>query len=184
MLSFYLAFIDDIKNDDRFVAVYRTHTKQMVEIAYEVLGNAFDAEDAVHNAFYGIAVNFPKINRLDDREMQAYCYRAARNSALNILSKKKIVYACDDIEDRCLDETKDLPLEELVERESIDRIVAAVITLPSAYRDTLRLYLVDEMKPREIASLFGVSVATVKKRIERGKKMLQKKLTEEDIINV
>lgn len=51
MLAFYMAFIDDEDDREKFEMLYNEYRKRMVYIAYSVLGNNEDAEDAVHDTF-------------------------------------------------------------------------------------------------------------------------------------
>jgi len=57
-----------------------------------------------------------------------------------------------------------------------DDILEAMDRLPSAYRESLRLRLVDDMAYREVADMLDVPVGTVKSRVHRGRRILQESL--------
>ncbi len=51
MLAFYMAFIDDEDDREKFEIIYNEYRKRMVSTAYSILRNHEDAEDAVHDTF-------------------------------------------------------------------------------------------------------------------------------------
>lgn len=57
MLAFYMMLIDDEQNKSKFEKLYYEYRDRMMYVALSVLHNNEDAEDAVHNAFIGIAKN-------------------------------------------------------------------------------------------------------------------------------
>ena len=61
MLAFYMAFIDDEDDREKFEIIYNVYRKRMVSTAYSLLRNHEDAEDAVHDTFIKIARNMNSI---------------------------------------------------------------------------------------------------------------------------
>lgn len=57
----YLQTIDDSSDKVKFERLYLHYQAFMYRIAYHILKNKQDAEDAVHNAFLSIAKNIEKI---------------------------------------------------------------------------------------------------------------------------
>ena len=55
--------------------------------AKSVVKNESDAEDAVHNAFLGIAKHIDVLLSADEDKAKCYCIKAAKNAALNIARK-------------------------------------------------------------------------------------------------
>ncbi|MGN0612991.1 MAG: RNA polymerase sigma factor [Porcipelethomonas sp.] len=60
MLGIYLALIDDDDNKNLFEELYYEYRNGMYNIAFGILHNVEDAEDAVHEAFLCIANKFEK----------------------------------------------------------------------------------------------------------------------------
>ena len=58
-------------------------------------------------------------------------------------------------------------------------LVQTIRALPPAYADVLYFALVQEMPAAKIAKLLGLTPAAVRKRISRGREMLQKELGED-----
>jgi RNA polymerase sigma-70 factor (ECF subfamily) len=68
------------------------------------------------------------------------------------------------------------PAAELLENLGTERIVAAINRLPDEYRIVCTLYFMNDMTYEEIARIIECPVGTVRSRLHRGRKMLQKAL--------
>jgi RNA polymerase sigma-70 factor (ECF subfamily) len=68
------------------------------------------------------------------------------------------------------------PASELLESLGTERIVAAIGRLPEDYRDVSTLYFMEDLSYEEIARILECPVGTVRSRLHRGRKMLQKAL--------
>ena len=84
----YAAIIDDPKEQTRFNELYEGYRKQMYMVAFRVLHDHGLAEDAVHNAFMGIAMSIKTVPDGEGKEIRAYLFTCAKNAALRILKKK------------------------------------------------------------------------------------------------
>lgn len=68
------------------------------------------------------------------------------------------------------------PASELLETLGTERIVAAIRRLPEDYRVVSTLYFMEDLSYEEIARILECPVGTVRSRLHRGRKMLQKAL--------
>jgi RNA polymerase sigma-70 factor, ECF subfamily len=68
------------------------------------------------------------------------------------------------------------PASELLEALGTERIVAAIGRLPEDYRIVSTLYFMEDLSYEEIARILECPVGTVRSRLHRGRKMLQKAL--------
>jgi RNA polymerase sigma-70 factor (ECF subfamily) len=68
------------------------------------------------------------------------------------------------------------PAAELLETLGTERIVAAIGRLPEEYRIVSTLYFMDDLSYEEIARVLECPVGTVRSRLHRGRRMLQKAL--------
>lgn len=55
MIAMYMSFIDSEDDREKFEIIYHEYRKRMVSVAYSILHNSEDAEDAVHETFIRIA---------------------------------------------------------------------------------------------------------------------------------
>jgi RNA polymerase sigma-70 factor, ECF subfamily len=68
------------------------------------------------------------------------------------------------------------PAAQLLEKLGTDRIVEAISRLPEEYRIVATLYFMDDLSYEEMARVLECPVGTVRSRLHRGRKMLQKAL--------
>jgi RNA polymerase sigma-70 factor (ECF subfamily) len=68
------------------------------------------------------------------------------------------------------------PASELLETLGTERIVAAIGRLPEEYRVVSTLYFMEDLSYEDIARILECPVGTVRSRLHRGRKMLQKAL--------
>lgn len=68
------------------------------------------------------------------------------------------------------------PAHELFERLGSERVAEAIGMLPEEYAVVCTLYFMEDFAYHEIADVLGVPVGTVRSRLHRGRKMLQKTL--------
>lgn len=68
------------------------------------------------------------------------------------------------------------PASLLIERLGAERVADALAHLPDEFRVACALYFMEDFAYHEIAEILGVPVGTVRSRLHRGRKMLQKSL--------
>jgi RNA polymerase sigma-70 factor (ECF subfamily) len=68
------------------------------------------------------------------------------------------------------------PAAQLLDKLGTERIVGAINRLPDEYRIVSTLYFMDDLSYEEIARILQCPVGTVRSRLHRGRKMLQKAL--------
>ena len=168
MLEFYLSILETQEDKDLFEEIYLKYKGAMGQLAFSILHNKFDTEDAVNNAFLCIANNFSKIKTLSCQDLRSYLMIIIRNASFKIYnSNRKRSEYNESIGDR--DISIDVDFFSNMEYESLISIMNEV---PTIYRDILFLYYRDELSTKDIAKLLGISENAVYKRIERSKKIL------------
>lgn len=171
MIAFYMAFIDDEDDREKFEIIYNEYRKRMVSTAYSILRNHEDAEDAVHEAFIRIAKNMKAIDDPKSKKTLAYVITATKNNAINIFNKNK-----RNSEHIFIGDIENLTDERFFEKmsltESYKEIVNAVELLNETYRDVMYYHFVCDMKIKDIADLLGEKPSAVQQKLIRGKKKL------------
>ncbi len=66
----------------------------------------------------------------------------------------------------------------VVQRETDDELISAIMELPIKYREVIYLYYYEELPIKEIAVLTEVGDSTVKTRLRRAKELLKERLEE------
>jgi RNA polymerase sigma-70 factor, ECF subfamily len=68
------------------------------------------------------------------------------------------------------------PAREVLDRIAADDAARALDSLPDEFRVACTLYFMEDLSYQEIADVVGVPVGTVRSRLHRGRKLLQKRL--------
>ncbi len=164
---------------NKAVRLYARYNRLMHQVAYEILKDHQLAEDAISESFMRIIHNLHKIDENNDAKTCGFLTIICRNVAINMYHKKhKIVPASDTMESIPDDDIRANPEKIIISRENLKRAVEAVNQLEDKYRDPLLLHRIHGYSVEDIARFLGISVSTVYKRIERGKKKLLKMLEE------
>ncbi len=172
MLFFYSALIEEDDNKTKLEKLYVLYSKKMWYAANSVLSDAYLAEDAVHNAFIGIAKNIKKISDVESAKTLAYVITASKNAAIDMLRQRKGLNEAniDDLYD--VSDKESSSLYEAVETEEL--VVNILKQMPETYRDVLYLLLAEQMTEKEIAILLGRKPGTVHQQVKRGRTILKK----------
>ena len=160
----YLQMIDTPEDRLKFETVYCLYRQMMYAIAFRVLGNPQDAEDAVHNAFVSIAKNITKISDLESPKTKSYIVTIVENHAIDLYRWKQ--------------RHSVLPFEEEVMGVSVEytgdnELARCMAQLPARYRNILLLKHYHGYTTREIAAMMNLSLSNVSKLEQRAKGRLE-----------
>jgi RNA polymerase sigma-70 factor (ECF subfamily) len=177
MLFFYCTLLDTDDDKDQFSELYLKHRQDMYAVAYSILHNREDAEDAVHDSFISIANNFKKIKQIPCQEVKRYFVIIVRNASINIYNKnKRNSENCESYDDNQISVEMDF-----FEKFNHQQLVKSISELPMIYKDIVYLYYFKEMTAKEIAKMLRITPETVWKRVERAKHMLKEQLVKGDL---
>lgn len=171
MLMMYMAMIDDESDQHRFLDIYNQYRKQMLYVAYHVLNDQVEAEDAVQVALLGIAQRIAYVPTGNEKVLKAYVLTAAKNAALTMLSKKEQRESHADILSLPLSSDEDL-FEQVAASMDYDLLLRALKQLPTHYREVLMLIFVQEQSVKDAAAILHRREGTVRQQLNRGKKLL------------
>ena len=150
--------------DERaFTKLAESYASRLYAVAYRMLGNRADAEDAVQRAllkcFAARASYSPRW------AVSTWLYRALTNVCIDELRRRRVRNETDGREDG-------------IQLPPVDRVdlARALETVPREARLLLALHYVDGLGYRELAAVRGISVNTVKSQLARGKSILRKAL--------
>ena len=173
MLLYYLSLIETEEERQLFARLYELHKKQM---HYQVLRNDTMAEDAVHNAFEGVARNMESLEGKSEEDMKNYLLKASQNAAINLSKKERkqedyYVHLDSEAAD-------DDVLEELCVKLDRETVVNTILQIKDPYGSVLYFHFVMDMDDKQIASLLNRNHDAVRKQLSRGRGKLKKLLGE------
>ena len=165
----YMMMLETPEEKSLFEQIYLEYRGLMFHVAYEILHNEQDAEDAVHHAFVKIAENIKKITDPVCPKTHSYVVTIVENKAIDQYRKRQkhqTVELIDDIQGTD------------AHYEGDNDLTKCILKLPARYREMILLRYHHGYTVREIAKIMGLSLQAAIKLDQRAKNKL-KKLCEE-----
>jgi len=146
--------------------VVTTYSPMLYRICVVMLGNEADAQDAVQDTLCRYLECRKKFR---DREHEkAWLIKVAQNR-------------CRDMRRFQVRHPK-VSLDEVTasfENPEYGHVLAELVSLPLPVKAAVHLYYIEGYKTTEVSEILGISVNAVKKRLQRGRKLLRLRLEEE-----
>ena len=156
--------------------LYEKHKRKMYAVSCKILGDRYDAEDALQNAFLRIADKINRLSGCDDAEIEGYLITTVKNESYQLLRQKK------NEPDLPLDETLAVSVDDTVltvhEKDAYELAVKVILEMDEIYRAPLYLHTVMGYSVKETAKYLKRNKNTVAVQIMRGKEQIKNKLTE------
>lgn len=166
----YLSMIESQDDRHKFERIYERYRNLMYHVAYKILRNPQDAEDAVHQAFVSIIQNIHKFVQIDCPETRSFIVLMTERKAIDLI--------------RIRHSEKILPLNEdwiglEIPAPGDHGLADALAKLPVRYREVLLLRFDNGYSTRELAKMLGLTESGVRKLIGRAKDALRYILEED-----
>lgn len=169
---------------DLFHELIRPHERVVYRAVYSMLGNEDEAEDAAQTAFIRAYLSLASYR--GESRFSTWLVTIALNEARNRLRKKKTLRE-DSIEalseesdgdytPALLTDWREVPSAALERKEVRAQLERAIALLPPIYREVLVLRDVEGLDIEETAQGLSITAASVKVRLHRARRMLQKDL--------
>ncbi len=188
MFLLFLATLDD--NDRHFVEqLFDDYKDKIYSIAYGILKNRHDAEDAVDEVIIKIIKNISKFSGKSCPEITRQIVIYTRSSSIDIYRKNKSraeyevdlsVYDLDGDEEELEipDPDCDIPMDYIRSCTS-EMLIKAMNDMKPIYRDAIKLRFLMDYSYEEISIALNISVDLARKHCERARKILQDLLKDE-----
>jgi RNA polymerase sigma-70 factor (ECF subfamily) len=167
-------------DQDAFTALVRWHFPRLRAVAWRIVRNWADAEDVAQEALSKACQHLSSYQ--ERAAFSTWLTRIAVNEAVGLLRKRRtrpidLAEGDTTLPEAPLQALRDGTPEQAVASSEIVRTVRRCVdrTRP-AYRVVLRFSILDELNHGEIAERLGLTVSTVKLRLHRGRRALQKML--------
>ena len=170
--------IEDERIIESFDQVYEEVFSILIKIAYRITGNADVSEELCQEAFLKYISRPGQIPTIE--QSRYWLIRVVKNLCYNYVKRK-------GREGRAVDRIKELPLpdfssgeQELIKKEQIETVQAALMKLPLNLRTVLILKEYGQLNYKEIASILKITEGNVKVRVYRARTGLEEILSQED----
>lgn len=179
------ALIEKCKKNDRnaFNTLVQTYQSKIINLAYGMLSNQEDACDAAQEVFIRV---YRGIQSFEQKaSFSTWIYRITVNVCNDMLRKRTrtaptvSIYQDSDEEHIInLPDSSPTPSERIEITETQLLVKNALNELSDEYRTVITLYDLEGLSYDEISSVLQCPIGTIKSRLNRARKMLKKKLSE------
>lgn len=171
-------------DEDVLDAAVREHARLVYRIAYSVLRNETEAEDVVQDVFLRALRYGRKLREVEDpkawlariawrvaveerrRGMRDAVRRGMRDAGDGELPEEDALHSADSGAESTL-----------LGKERGELLRGMILGLPDALRDPLVLSALEELSPREVGVVLGISEAAVRSRAFRARQILRERMT-------
>ena len=171
---------------DNFTSLLESVLESAYRTGYHLTRNEADAEELVQEAALLAYKGFDRFE--PGTNFKGWFFTILRNRFISGYRKKQREVKTVELEDapdlymynKSLEsglatQTSE-PAKYIIERLDVEQVATALSELPMEFREAATLYFTQDMSYQEIADVLGVPVGTVRSRLHRGRKLLQKKL--------
>ena len=163
-----------------FGRVVAAHQTAVFNVAYRMLGNRRDAEDATQEAFLRA---FDALDRFDvERPFRPWIKQIVTNVCLNVLqsarSQRQFLATemtrpgSDAVKMDDWQSKRPLPEQEVAAQLTAEQVRAAILQLPPSYRAVIELRHFQDLSYAEMAEILDKPLSTIKSDLFRARKML------------
>ncbi|WNF38617.1 sigma-70 family RNA polymerase sigma factor [Bacillaceae bacterium IKA-2] len=166
-------------NDHAFRLFIEKYRNDIYKVAYSVLRNEKDAEDAAQDIFLKIYYSLPKY---EGKGLKTWMTRIAVNHSID-MKRKKERWREDVTEDLNLQfktASTDSVEGELLKKEMKSQVLNRVNELPKNYRDVVYGYYIQEKSSQQLAIELDVKEKTIVVKLHRARNWMRKRWKEED----
>ena len=165
MLAFYMTYIEDDQDKDKFVVIYKTY---------------------VHEAFIYILSKLKSIDDPLSSQTKVLVEKCVIHKSMDMCrsrqAKLKKVRPITDEDADLLPDKRDI-VAELEDADQYSRVKQYLLELSEDDRELLGLYYFSKVPAKEIADLLGITKKTVYNRLHNIMQYLQRRLREEDLLD-
>ena len=176
-----LAPAETLDSSETITALVTEYSATLYRVAYSVMRNAAEAEDAVQEAFLRVLKHRDKLG--DIRDHRVWLIRITWNVVLDKKRRSKTRPENDDIADyaRVLPSSDRRVDDSMVSSQEHNRILTLIDRLPAKERQALLLSAIEELSTVQIAAVLGTTESSIRSRIFRARRELSALLEKEGV---
>ncbi len=168
-----------------FEQIYDKHHNAMTIYAASLLQDMPDeVEDIMQDVYLCVFRNMEHIGQMNDVGARVYLMKTVENAAWKFRQRTlpllKRQMPLDENTWNVLSDPTDI-LEDICADEGFRTLIDLIRTMPTDYRDILYLYYLSHLTLKQISAQFDMNYYAVKKRFQRGKALLQKRIRQKGV---
>ena len=156
---------------ERFTADYLSLSETFWQVAWYILEDAAEAEDAVQELYLRLWKNRDALDGI--RSPKGYGLTLLRNLCLDRIRQRRRLETSDTAPEPLGDGRQD---EEVDARERLAKVLAAIKSLPERQREVLTLRTLDGLSYEEIADRTGMNNLTLRVLLSQARLKLKRQI--------
>lgn len=157
-----------------FAALVEPARARAWSVCLRITGQPSDAEDALQDALTSAWQNLGKFR--EDAAFSTWLYRIASNASLSLVRKRRDQPT--DFEDNAW-----VSADPTTAVDNVDRVQRALADIPHSFRAVLVLREYGDLSYNEIAETLGISIQTVKSRLNRARAAVADRLRQDESVH-
>lgn len=171
---------DENFQNDMLEKLYNAYENKMYGIAYSILNNVGQAEDAVQDAFIKLIPYIRDIKSVSSVETKRLVTYTIKNIAIDIYRRnRKEIELFAKGADEIATGGNQYEISSVKTIEDRQVVLQLLSDLPSKYREIIRYRCYYELSYKEISLLLSISEKVAAKRCERARKLLKEMMEKE-----
>lgn len=161
-----------------FKSLYLAYFARLIRFVSLYIPSEVETEEIVSDTLLAIWNNRRTLS--DISNFDSYIYTIARNKIINYYRIKRIEKV--ELEEKNIDlfiNTNTTPEEELISKEDIERLNAAINSLPNKCKMAFKLVREDRLKYRDVATILNISVKTLETHLATAVRKLRETLSKD-----
>lgn len=164
---------------DAFAQLMKRYEGAVFNLAYRMLGNAHEAEDASQEIFLRVYTNLARFDQ--ERKFSTWLLSIGSNYCIDRLRRRRFAWLTINDTVLTMPSPAKGPERTAIEREERDAVQRALLRLPPAYREVAVLRYWNDLSYEEICQVTGLPESTIKTRLHRARRMLADALRAEGV---
>ena len=156
--------------------LYKSYSAKMLSVCRYSIKDIHHAEEVMLSGFLKVFMNLKKFK--SEGSFEGWIRRIMINESISYLRKEKTQLFTEEIIGG-----KEISWNNIETELEVEEIQSLIDSLPSGYRMVFVLYAVEGYKHQEIAKMLDISESTSKSQLFKARKMLQRKMINQNIMN-
>ncbi|MBP5566636.1 MAG: RNA polymerase sigma factor [Bacteroidales bacterium] len=157
--------------EKEFHSEYLSLADALYRVAYYILESEAEAEDAVQELYLKLWKNRPALDGI--RNPKAYAMTLLRNLCLDRIRQASRIVESDVPEDMGGGFDPDAAMDQ---KERLEKVLAAVKSLPDKQREVLILHTIEGLSYEEITARTGINYLNLRVLLSRARQSLKKSI--------
>ena len=158
-------------DQEAFACLVRAYQTAVYNLAYRMLGNEAEAEDAAQETFLKA---YTRLNTYDsERKFSSWLLAIASHHCIDRLRQRRFALSLDELPPwRWLSSSSSRPEEVVIRSQERDEVHQLLDQLPPHYRAAVILHYWHDLSYQEIAEVTETTESAVKSTLYRARRML------------